>query len=411
MSSYLSSNERTTRSVSGCAWQVRMKPAATSCFSQREVALHAHLALEQLGAAGAAHARLAGERHLQAGRRGGVEHVALVRMEVDDALHAVADDGHLGVGGVAFAHRLHCLRARGIGDAEALDVDPLGRHAGGEQRRLGLVVDAVRAADEGMVDRGRIDQRAEKLADLLPADPPAMERQVGRFLGEHEVQRQARQVAVLQVLELLEEHGRAELAVAVDEREARPGLGGEHRLHDREDGRDAAAAGDAEVVALGIGRQRHEEAALRRHHLDDVAGLQGFVDPGREPSARHPADADAQLAVGDAGANRVGAALVAAADGVAQGQVLALGEAERVAQVSGHVERDDHRLVGVGADALHLERMEVEAGHGRLGLSDRLEVLERLAAGEAAPERLAGGGAEGGDPLGLEARAARAGQR
>jgi hypothetical protein len=33
-----------------------------------------------------------------------------------------------------------------------------------------------------MVDRGRIDQRAEKLADLLPADPPAMERQVGRFL-------------------------------------------------------------------------------------------------------------------------------------------------------------------------------------------------------------------------------------
>ena len=50
---------------------------------EREVALHPHLALEQLGAAGAADARLARERHLEPGGGGGVEDVALLGVEVD----------------------------------------------------------------------------------------------------------------------------------------------------------------------------------------------------------------------------------------------------------------------------------------------------------------------------------------
>ncbi len=128
-----------------------------------------------------------------------------------------------------------------------------------EQRRLGLVVDAVRAADEGVVDAAGVDQRRQELADLVAAEPAAVERQVGRLLREHHVQRQAREVAVLQVLELFHEHGRALLAVAVDQREARLRLGGEHRLHDRQDRRDAAAAGDAEVVA----RRARDRAARR----------------------------------------------------------------------------------------------------------------------------------------------------
>src|SRR6476660_9914943 len=41
---------------------------------------------------------------------------------------------------------------------------------------------------------------------------------------------------------------------------------------------------------------------------------------------------------------------------------------------------------------------------------DRLEVLERLAAGTAAPECLAGGGAERGQALGVLALAARTGE-
>ncbi len=50
---------------------------------EREVARHAHLAFEQLGAAGAADARLARERHLEPGGGGGVEDVALLGVEID----------------------------------------------------------------------------------------------------------------------------------------------------------------------------------------------------------------------------------------------------------------------------------------------------------------------------------------
>ena len=52
---------------------------------------------------------------------------------------------------------------------------------------------------------------------------------------------------------------------------------------------------------------------------------------------------------------------LAAGDRVAQRQVLALGEAELLGELGGHVERDDDGLVGLGADALDAQRMEVEA--------------------------------------------------
>ena len=222
------------------------------------------------------------------------------------------------------------------------------------------------------------------------------------------VQRQARQVAVLQVLELLHEHGRAQLAVAVDQREARLRLGGEHRLHDREDRRDAAAAGDAEVVARGARIERHEEAALRRHHLDacrrpcSVSWSQvENAPPGtlRMPTRSSPSATPAQieyerrsLAAGDASR---------AASGAGPGV-----KRNCSAELGGHVERDDHRLVGLGADAL---ARAADGSGAPWARSDRLEVLERLAAGAAAPERLAGGRAEGGEPLGV--RAARSAGR
>ena len=59
---------------------------------EREVARHAHLAFDQLGAAGAAHARGAGERHLEPGGRGRVEDARVVLREIELALEAIADD-------------------------------------------------------------------------------------------------------------------------------------------------------------------------------------------------------------------------------------------------------------------------------------------------------------------------------
>src|SRR5690606_26787044 len=64
----------------------------------------------------------------------------------------------------------------------------------------------------------------------------------------------------------------------------------------------------------------------------------------------------------------------------------------------------------VRLDAAHPQGMEERRHDAVLVVrlvSERLEVLERLAAGAAAVERLAGGGAEGGQALGVAAAAAR----
>src|SRR5437868_2607642 len=81
--------------------------------------------------------------------------------------------------------------------------------------------------------------------------------------------------------------------------------------------------------------------SMRRHHVAGVARLQLFVDPVREGAALDLAHADAQFAVVDAGADRVRAAQVLPLDVLAQREVLALGEAEGLAQVDRDVEGDD----------------------------------------------------------------------
>ena len=101
-------------------------------------------------------------------------------------------------------------------------------------------------------------------------------------------------------------------------------------------------------------------------------------------------------------ADRVGAPFLAAADG----QRLPGGEREGAGQVGRALEGDRGRVVGERLDAGDGERVEVGASR-----SDRLHRLERLAAGAAAVQRLAGGGAELGGPLGVRRAAARAGDR
>ena len=87
--------------------------------------------------------------------------------------------------------------------------------------------------------------------------------------------------------------------------------------------------------------------------------------------------------------------------------------------VSGSMERtrsgwkiDAH---GIHSAQLRTSRADgarhVQVGSTRMVGSDRLEIFERLAAGAAAVERLAGGGTESGQPLGVRARAPRAGRR
>jgi hypothetical protein len=254
-------------------------------------------------------------------------------------------------------------------DAEALDVDAVFRHTGGQQRGLGLVVHLVRAADVDVVDAAGRHHTAQEVCDLVAVHQTHVERRVGGLVAEHVVQRQPREVLVLQVLELFLEHRGLEHAVAVDQRRGGQGLARQHRLQDRQDGRDAAATRDAHMVAARGRVQRHEEAALRRHHGDAVARLQTFVDPVGEHAPLDLAHAHAQFAVVDAGTDAVAASQVLAADGLAQRQVLALREGVGGAQRIGHVEADDHRLGGVGVDAAHRQVVEKRRAHdGQIGL-------------------------------------------
>ena len=105
------------------------------------------------------------------------------------------------------------------------------------------------------------------------------------------------------------------------------------------------------------------EAALRREDLDLVAGLELPVHPGGEGTAIDMAHAHAQFVVVDAGADRVRPAQVLAVDVAAQRQVLALREAEGVAQRLGHVEAQHDGVVGVLVLGAQAQRVEVQA-HG-----------------------------------------------
>jgi hypothetical protein len=105
------------------------------------------------------------------------------------------------------------------------------------------------------------------------------------------------------------------------------------------------------------------EAAVRRHHLDGVAGLDRLGRPvgeqaastGRMPTpARRPCQAAARAADG------VAAAHVLAVDGGAQGEELAGLEGE-ASFVVGDGEGDRHRAGRLGADALDGEVVETES--------------------------------------------------
>ena len=161
-----------------------------------------------------------------------------------------------------------------------------------------------------------------------------------------------------------------------------------------------------------------------------VGGITSITSPGRTPSTsqdenRPPGTSRTPMrgACAGRGADRVRPPLLAPVELPAQGERLARPEGELVCQVRRHLEGDGD---GVRAQPLDVgDPQRVEAGaatHGRRRAagrwsarwarpSDLLDVLERFAAGAAAPQGLAGRGAEAGGLLGVRRAAARAGHR
>ncbi len=188
------------------------------------------------------------------------------------------------------------------------------------------------------------------------------------------VQREAVEVAVLQVFERLGKDDAVHRAVAVDQREAAVRLGGERGLDQRQDGRDAAAGGESDIVARALGGQRHVEAAVGRQHVERLADADAVVQVVGKHAGIHALDGHAQLAVRvvvlDRAADGIRApqlALPGRARRYAQREELALREAIRLAQVVRHVEAQGDGIGRLATDFGNAQRVELRRHGGRGG--------------------------------------------
>ena len=188
-----------------------------------------------------------------------------------------------------------------------------------------------------------------------------------QIVRQHVIQHEAVHEAVLQVFEFFREHDLVDAAVAVDQRERAARLDFERGLDDREHRRDARAAGKRDVLLPLIRVQMREEAAVRRHHVDGVAGLQRVEREIRKAAAAHALDADAQFAVavviGDADADRIRPARFLTVDVRFQRDELALRESKMLAQFDGDFEGDRDRVGGFGPHFADAQRMKLRSGH------------------------------------------------
>ena len=110
-----------------------------------------------------------------------------------------------------------------------------------------------------------------------------------------------------------------------------------------------------------------EEAAVGRHHVDSVAGLQRVECEVREAAAPHALDADAQFAVavviGDADADRIRTARFLTVDVRFQRDELALREAILFAQFGRDFEGDRDRVGGFGPHFADTQGMKLRGSH------------------------------------------------
>ena len=283
-------------------------------------------------------------------------------------------------------------RWRDVADEEQLGVDLALLDAELDQQLPATDHHLVRAAEEPRVDVGDRDERGQDPLEPVAVEPTAEQLDVGGLAGQHVDQVESAGVAVLEVLELLQEHDRLRRAVAVQQREPALGLvpqrGGEERDH----GRDPAAGGDRHVVLAVRRVERGGEPAGRRHHLELVADLQRLGDELGERSAAEPLHRDPQPALAGRRADRVVAPHVVTDQRRPDRHVLAGLEVVRVGEVGRDLERDRDRVVGQRLDLADPQRVELRVpmtglavGDGDLGHSDRLEVVERLGARASRP--------------------------
>ena len=171
-------------------------------------------------------------------------------------------------------------------------------------------------------------------------------------------------IAIFQETQILAEHHG--IAALVAEQQGHPAgrLFLEDSLDVGDNRGDARARRDEQVIA-GVGRgQPGVEAALGRHQLDGITGLQVLIGVIREQAALHPLDGHFQKALGGRRADRVGAFQLLSVHRRFQGEVLALGKPELLLQPGGDGETNPHRVLGLGGDALYAYLVKMRFSHG-----------------------------------------------
>ncbi len=179
------SKSTVTCSETGRVWQVRTYPLLHLGLLQGEVAAHLGLAGGDLGAAGAADAALAGERHVRADPLGAVQDgLGAARREGGGA--AVQDQGHLG--DRAFGQRVLVAADGGrlllvVGEEQLL-VDPVARHPQPLQQRLCVADHAVRAAEPPVVGVGHLQQGGDQGGEAVGVQAAGEDLGLARLPGE-----------------------------------------------------------------------------------------------------------------------------------------------------------------------------------------------------------------------------------
>jgi len=248
----------------------------------------------------------------------------------------------------------------------------LSRHAALKQRGFHRIDHRRRAADESGIDIVGRDQRIQKCMGLGAIKPPVEQRNLLRLTRQHVIQREAIEVAVLQVFERLAKNDAVDAAVAVDQREAALRLRRERGLDKRQDGCDAAAGRKGDVVASAFGGERHIEAPIWRQHIKRLAHADTVVQMVGEHTRINTLDCHPQLAVRVVvlygAANRIRAPQFFVswqlAGRHAQRQELALRKSVCIAQIVRHIEAHGNRIGRLAAHFGNAQGVKLRS-HGR----------------------------------------------
>ena len=149
-------------------------------------------------------------------------------------------------------------------------------HTPSRQDLASVLDESVGPTEIPGIGAGTVDDGVEQLLELAGIDPAGEQRDDRGLPAQHVNKMQTSRVAILEALELLEEHDRPALPIA----------GSDQRQHRR----DAAARGDGRIVPSPAGVRVDGELTDRSHHIDLVACRQVVACKGREDAPRKVLD-------------------------------------------------------------------------------------------------------------------------